>query len=114
MATADRWKRKLTRLNFTYLACLKEAGLQGDGGAQVWGVPTQLLSTLEDADEEVLHALAQVGAPLFRIQADQMHVAITATDSGNALRARASLLMRIIGPGGEDGGSGTQCLGDGA
>lgn len=109
-----KWRRKINRLNLTYLACLKEAGWQGDTLATLWGVPEQVFRALEESDFESINAVATVGAPLFRIQADQMQSVLRAAAAGDDLRAKAALMVLVAGPGGEEQGSGSRAerLGD--
>lgn len=91
------WKRIVHRLNYTYLTCLREASGDSDGLATVLGVPAPVLKALETADDQVLHAIAQVSVPLCRVQAEQIKAALDAAGKGDELRAKGILLIRGIG-----------------
>lgn len=93
------WKRIVHRLNYTFLTCLKEAEADREGLSAFLGVAAPVLQALENADDQVLHAIAQVAAPLCQVQAGQLEAALEAAGNGDEMRAKSILLIRSVGDG---------------
>lgn len=96
------WKRVVHRLNYTFLAALKEARGDSEGLSAVLGVPGPILQALEAADDQVLHAIAQVAVPLCRVQAEQIQAALAAAGNGDELRAKSIMLIRGVADSGQE------------
>lgn len=100
------WKRVVHRLNYTFLAALKEAGGDSEGLSAVLGVAGPVLQALEAADDQVLHAIAQVAVPLCRVPTEQIEAALNAAGNGDEVRAKGILLIMGVADGGQEVGRG--------
>lgn len=92
-----KWKEKIWRLNYTHMALLREAALRADGFARNnMGIPEVLLKVLGEAQEKILHSLAQIGMPLFKLQAEQVARIIKLASRGDDQKAQAMLMIGAI------------------
>jgi len=93
----NNWNIKVARINYAYLSLLKEAGLRNDGIAQkILGVGPEVVQVLQEADDGVLLALAQVGTPFFKLHVEQLDRAINLANEGTENCARTILVLRTI------------------
>ncbi len=95
---ANYWKSIVKKLNYGYLALIREIALSDDDGfaAHVLGLDPATLKILSEADDRVLGILSEIGITIFKIQAEHIDHAISIAEIGQDHRARALITAEAL------------------